>query len=114
LEPPANPARFRRPIDGYRIASTRGGDDGLAFEFFKGQLKLGNLGIELLGRLAELHPLEAGNLHAQRINQDVAGGNIGMGGGQCSFKLGDPSIFVRSEKACVRHRDYIADRRSQC
>ena len=73
-----------------------------------------SLYVELLGRLAELHPLEACNLHAQRINQDVAGGNIGMGGGQCGFELGDPSIFIRSEKACVRHRDYIADWWWQC
>ena len=69
----------RRPIYGYRIASTRGGDDGLAFEFFERQLKLSDLGVELLGRLAELHPLEARNLHAQRIDQDVAGRNIGVG-----------------------------------
>ncbi len=103
-------ANRRWPIDGCRIGPARGGDDGLAFEFFKGQFKLGDLGIELLGRLTELHPLEAGNLHAQRVDQDVAGGNIGVGNRQCSFKLGDPSVFIRGEKACVRHRIYIADR----
>ena len=88
-------------------------DDGLAFEFFERQLKLSDLGIELLGRLAELHPLEARNLHAQRIDQDVAGGNIGVGSCQCSFKLGDPSVFIRGGKACVRHHDHIADRWSK-
>lgn len=103
----------RRPISLCQIGSTRGSDDGLAFEFFERQLKLSDLGIELLGRLAELHPLEARNLHAQRIDQDVAGGNIGVGSCQCSFKLGDPSVFIRGGKACVRHHDHIADRWSK-
>jgi len=99
----------RRPINLCRIGPTRGGDDRLAFEFFKGQLKLCDLGIELLGRLAELHPLEARDLHAQRVDQDVAGRNIGVGGRQSSFELGDPSVFVSCGKACVRHRDPIAE-----
>jgi hypothetical protein len=92
------------------MGPARGGDNGLALQFFERQLKLGDLGIELLGRLAELHPLEARNLHAQRVDQDVARGNIGMGGGQCGFELGDPSVFIRNGKAYIRHRDYIADR----
>jgi hypothetical protein len=79
------------------------GHDGLGFEFFERQLKLGDLGVQLLGRLAELHPLEPRDLHAQRIDEDVAGGNIGMDCRQSGFQLGDASILVRGGKACVRH-----------
>ena len=104
----------RWPIDGYWTASTRGGHNGLAFELFKRQFKLCDLGIELLGRLAELHPLEARDLHAQRVDQDVTGRNIGVGGRQSSFELGDPSVFVSGGKACVRHHDPIAEQRPQC
>jgi hypothetical protein len=37
-----------------------------------------------------------------------------VGNRQCGFELGDPSVFIRGGKACVRHHDYIADRWSQC
>jgi hypothetical protein len=47
-------------------------------------------------------------LDAQRIDQDIAGGDIGVRGCQCGFQLGDPSVFIRSGKAYVRHLEYIA------
>src|SRR3546814_5910533 len=97
-----------------RIGPAGGGDDGLAFELFERKLKLCDLSVELLGRLAELHPLEARDLHAQRVDQDVAGRNIGVGGRQSSFELGDPSVFISGGKACVRHRDPIAEQTPKC
>src|SRR3546814_15685983 len=87
-----------------RIGPAGGGDDGLAFELFERKLKLCDLSVELLGRLAELHPLEARDLQAQRVDQAVAGRNIGVGGRQSSFELGAPSVFIRGGKTRVRHR----------
>jgi hypothetical protein len=60
-----------------------------ALELFECQLELGDLVAELLGRLAELHALKAGKLDAQRIDQDITGGDIGARGCQCGFQLDD-------------------------
>src|SRR3546814_12977386 len=47
----------RRPTNLCRIGPAGGGDDGLAFELFERKLKLCDLSVELLGRLAELHQI---------------------------------------------------------
>lgn len=100
-------------IEGGRIDAPRAHRGGFGLELFECQLELGDLVGKLLGRLAELHALEAGKLHAQRIDQDIAGGDIGVRGRQCVFQLGDPSVLIRGGKACVRHREYIANRTSK-
>ena len=50
----------RRPIEGGRIDAPRAHRGGFGLELFECQLELSNLVVELLGRLAELHALEAG------------------------------------------------------
>jgi len=85
-------------IEGGRIDAPRTHRGGFGLELFECQLELGDVMVELLGRLAELHTLEAGELDAQRIDQDIAGGDIGAGVRQCGFQLGDPSILIRAER----------------
>ena len=102
-----------RPVELGGIDAPRAHRGGFGLQLFECQLELGDLMAEFLGRPAELHALEAGKLHAQRIDQDIAGGDIGAGDRQCGFQLGDPSVFIRGGKACVRHREYIADRGSR-
>lgn len=97
-------------IEGSRIDAPRAHRGGFGLELFECKLELGDLVGKLLGRLAELHALEAGELDAQRIDQDIASCDIGVRGRQCGFQLGDPSVLIRGGKACVRHREYIADR----
>ena len=92
------------------IGAQCAGHDDFGLELFERQLQVRDLVGQLLGGGAELHPPETRDLHAQRVDEDVARGNIGAGRCQCGFELGDASVFVRGGKACVRHRDYIADR----
>ena len=80
---------------------------GFAFQFLECQLKLSDLGNQLLRGLPETHPLELGKLETQRLDQGVAGR-------QSSFQLGDPGVFVDEGNGLIRHPDPLANQDVQC
>ena len=92
----------RRAIGGDLAALTIPSDcGGCGLEFFERQLELGDLAGQLLGRLAERHSLEPGDLDAQHIYEQIARRNIGAGAGkgcialdQKRFQCGDPLVPI--------------------
>jgi hypothetical protein len=58
------------------------GNGALGFQLFQCQLELRDLAAELLRRRAELHPAQPRDLSAQRVGEQVAGGERGIGPGE--------------------------------
>ena len=79
----------RRAIDGGLAALTIANNgSGCGLELFERQLELRDLSGQLLGRLAERHPLQPGDLDAQHIDEQIARRNIGAGTGKRGVALG--------------------------
>ena len=62
----------------------------LRLELFQRQFELRDLAAELLGRGTELHPSQPGNLPAQGVDKQIAGGERGVRTDERGFQPGDP------------------------
>ena len=82
------PDRRRAIGGGFAALATPSDGSGGGLELLERQLELGDLAGQLLGRLAERHPLQSGDLDAKHIDEQVARRNIGAGTGQGGIALG--------------------------
>jgi len=81
----------------------------LRLEFLQRQFELLDLASQLLGRGTELHPPQPGDLSAQGIDEQVAGGQRGIGPGKRGLQRGDPRGGISRGNERFRHPDFIAD-----
>ncbi|MDR6115066.1 hypothetical protein QE360_002035 [Sphingomonas sp. SORGH_AS789] len=81
----------------------------LRFQFLQRQFELLDLAAELLGRRAELHPSQPRDLSAQGVDEQVAGGECGIGPGERGLQRGDPRDGISRGNGRFRHPVPIAD-----
>ena len=79
-------------------------------QFLQRQFELLDLAPQLLGRGAELHSPQPGDLSAQRIDEQVAGRERGIGPGERRLQRGNPRGGISRGNGRFRHPDSIADR----
>ncbi len=109
---------FGQAADGHRPNRHAGVDSlehrriTLRLQFLQRQFELFDLTTQLLGRGAELHPPQPRDLFAQRINEQVASSQCGIGPGERGLQRGNPRGGVSRGNERFRHPDSIADRLS--
>lgn len=82
----------RRPLGLRRRALALIDGSSFGFELLERELQLGDLLDKLLGRPAELHPLQPGDLDAQRLDQEIACGKLGAGVDKSGVALGQKRL----------------------
>ena len=68
---------------------------GLGFELFERELKLFDLAGQLLRRCPERHPPQPRDLDAERLDQQIAGGEFRLGTRKCRRQSGDLCVPIR-------------------
>ena len=105
----------RQTADGHRPRRYAGRSDidhrsvTLRLQLFQRQFELLDLASQLLGRGAELHPPQSGDLAAQGIDEQVAGGKCRIRPGERGLQRSDPRGGISRGNRRFRHPDFIAE-----
>ena len=84
----------------------------LRFQLFQRQLELFDLAAQLLGGGTELHPPQSGDLPAQRVDEQIAGGERGIRPGERCLQRGDPRGGISRGNRRFQHPHFITDHAS--